>query len=183
MDLIAGRGVSVTGLILITALTVVMFFAAHRCVLKMWQGWGGIKLWEQFAWVFYICWNISGMIWCCLQRYWHQFLRAGQLDLSCHFWKDTDSFLGATAVLPLYYGLLTVWHFLCVYCTGYVLLHCSNDDSWGCRTVFRSSTVLLLPVFPAAFLDGKSNLWKQSNLYTAIFFSCRQLDSDFAEKF
>lgn len=44
MDLIAGRAFSMTGLILTAALIDFMFFAAHRCVLKMWQGQGGVKL-------------------------------------------------------------------------------------------------------------------------------------------
>lgn len=44
MDLIAGRAFSVTGLFLTAVLIVLLFFAAHRCVLKMWQGQGGVKL-------------------------------------------------------------------------------------------------------------------------------------------
>lgn len=44
MDLIAGRTLSVTGLIFAVVLIVLLFFAAHRCVLKMWQSQGGVKL-------------------------------------------------------------------------------------------------------------------------------------------
>lgn len=44
MDFIAGRAISVTGLILTMALIAFLLFAACRCVLKMWMGAGGMKL-------------------------------------------------------------------------------------------------------------------------------------------
>lgn len=44
MDLIAGRLFSVAGLILTAALTVMLFFAACRSVMKMWTGAGGVRL-------------------------------------------------------------------------------------------------------------------------------------------
>lgn len=44
MDLIAARAFSVTGLILTAVLIVLLFAAADRCVLKMWQSQGGVKL-------------------------------------------------------------------------------------------------------------------------------------------
>ena len=44
MELIAGRSFSVAGLILTAALTVLLFFAACRSVMKMWTGAGGVKL-------------------------------------------------------------------------------------------------------------------------------------------
>ena len=44
MDLIAGRGGSVAGLILTAALIGLLFFAACGCVLKMWRSAGGVRL-------------------------------------------------------------------------------------------------------------------------------------------
>ena len=44
MDLVAGRAFSELGLILTAALIVLLFWAADRCVLKMWQEQGGVKL-------------------------------------------------------------------------------------------------------------------------------------------
>lgn len=44
MDLIAGRGFSVIGLVLTAALIVLLTFTASRCVMKMWISAGGVKL-------------------------------------------------------------------------------------------------------------------------------------------
>lgn len=44
MDLVAGRVFSGIGLILTVALIVLLFWAADRCVRKMWQEQGGVKL-------------------------------------------------------------------------------------------------------------------------------------------
>lgn len=44
MDLISGRECSVVGLILVIVLIVVLFLAAYKCILKMWQNQGGVKL-------------------------------------------------------------------------------------------------------------------------------------------
>ena len=44
MDLITGRAFSVSGLILTMVLIAILFFAAFRCVWKMWQTEGGAKL-------------------------------------------------------------------------------------------------------------------------------------------
>ena len=44
MDLIAGRAFSKTGLILTVILIVILFWGAFRCVCKMWQTEGGVKL-------------------------------------------------------------------------------------------------------------------------------------------
>lgn len=44
MDMISGREFSVPGLLFTAALIVILFFAAYRCVLKMWQCEGGVKL-------------------------------------------------------------------------------------------------------------------------------------------
>ena len=44
MDLVAGRAFSELGLILTAALIVLLFWAADRCVWKMWQEQGGVKL-------------------------------------------------------------------------------------------------------------------------------------------
>lgn len=44
MDLVAGREFSGIGLILTVALVVLLFWAADRCVRKMWQEQGGVKL-------------------------------------------------------------------------------------------------------------------------------------------
>lgn len=44
MDLIYGREFSVMGLILVIVVIVLLFWAAYKCVLKMWQNQGGVKL-------------------------------------------------------------------------------------------------------------------------------------------
>lgn len=44
MDLIAGRALSVPGLILTVAFIVLLFLAAQRCVWNMWQSQGGVRL-------------------------------------------------------------------------------------------------------------------------------------------
>lgn len=44
MDLIAGRSFSGTGLILTMVLIAILFWVASRCVYKMWQTEGGVKL-------------------------------------------------------------------------------------------------------------------------------------------
>lgn len=44
MDLIAGRACSKTGLMLTVGLIVILFWIAFRCVCKMWQTEGGVKL-------------------------------------------------------------------------------------------------------------------------------------------
>lgn len=44
MDLVAGRTCSGIGLVLTIALIIFLFTVAHRHILKMWQGEGGIKL-------------------------------------------------------------------------------------------------------------------------------------------
>ncbi|MBO5451104.1 MAG: ABC transporter permease [Lachnospiraceae bacterium] len=44
MDLIAGRDFSLMGFILAIVLIVVLFVAAYKCVGKMWQNQGGVKL-------------------------------------------------------------------------------------------------------------------------------------------
>ena len=44
MDLIAGRAFSGTGLILTMLLIVILFLAAFKCVWKMWQTEGGVKI-------------------------------------------------------------------------------------------------------------------------------------------
>lgn len=44
MDMISDREMSVTGLVFTVALIVLLFFGAYRCVLKMWQCQGGVKL-------------------------------------------------------------------------------------------------------------------------------------------
>lgn len=44
MDLIAGRGFSVIGLVFTAALILLLFVAACRCVMKMWISAGGVKL-------------------------------------------------------------------------------------------------------------------------------------------
>lgn len=44
MDLIAGREASAMGFILTIVLIAVLFWAAYKCILKMWQNQGGVKL-------------------------------------------------------------------------------------------------------------------------------------------
>lgn len=44
MDLIAGRGVSITGLLITMICIILLFMAAHKSVLKMWQSQGGVKI-------------------------------------------------------------------------------------------------------------------------------------------
>ena len=44
MDLVVGRGISVAGLLLTVALICVLFYVACRCVRRMWQEQGGVKI-------------------------------------------------------------------------------------------------------------------------------------------
>ena len=44
MDLIAVRGFSIPGLLITVICIILLFIAAHKCVLKMWQSQGGVKI-------------------------------------------------------------------------------------------------------------------------------------------